>query len=82
MSAFRHIPKEPHSLGLPPELMTRVRHAAADERRSLSELVTEALCQRLGIDPARYGITPRKPERKAHAASRQTATDRPAQRRP
>lgn len=82
MSEFRRIPKEYITIGLPPELATRIRHAASNARYTLSEVIAETICYRLGIDPTTYGIAPRKIERKAHAARPQTATDRPAQRRP
>lgn len=55
---FRKREKEGIDLQVPPEIGRMVRRIAADQRRSVSEVGTEALAKGLGLDPAQFGIVP------------------------
>lgn len=65
---FRQVAKEPLGAQVPGPVADAVRERASRERRSLSSVTTELLCQSLGMDPARFGLEPVKP-RGRHPAS-------------
>lgn len=46
---------------VPVSLARAIRVKAAKERRSISEVSTEALARGLGLDPASYGIAAESP---------------------
>jgi hypothetical protein len=58
MKPFREIPKENMELRVPIKIADRIRSAAAEQRRSLSEVSSEILARGLDIDPAECGIRP------------------------
>ena len=56
---FRHLPKSNLRALIPTDLFLAL-HLAVAERKpksSVSSVVTQAVCQELGIDPAQYGLT-------------------------
>jgi hypothetical protein len=56
MTTFRQHRKEGLEIQVPPQLASRIRAKAARERRSISEVGTEALARGFGLDPATFGI--------------------------
>lgn len=64
---FRQQWKEPLQIKVPVELVDRLRTKAARARRSISEVVCEAVALGLGIDPTDYGIEVLSPNEREKA---------------
>jgi len=66
---FRRLEKDRLQALIPGELMDEVRMRASKERKSVSEMITQILCEGLKIDSRTYGIEPGRRGRQVAAST-------------
>jgi hypothetical protein len=63
---FRKVAKAPLRISIPVDLEPAITIAAKRSRQNRQEFLTRIICEKLRIDPARFGLTPR-PSKRAKA---------------